>query len=60
MLQQLIGNLRKLERGLRMILAGIPILNLKGMRKMMFQLSGFCCNGCRSQVPGKSAPCVGK
>ena len=32
---------RKLEHGLRMISAGIPMLYLKGMRIMMFQLSGF-------------------
>ena len=32
---------RKLEHGLRRISARIPILYLKGMRIMMFQLSGF-------------------
>ena len=37
-------NPRKLEHGFRMILTGIPILGLKGMRIMMFQLSGFYCN----------------
>ena len=35
-------NPRKLEHGFRMIHAGIPyIFYLKGMRIMMFQLSGF-------------------
>ena len=26
---------------------GLPILYLKGMRLMMFQLSGFCCSICK-------------
>ena len=34
-------NPRKLEHGFRRICARIPILYLKGMRILMFQLSGF-------------------
>ena len=37
----MIVNPRKLEHGFRMINAGIPILYLKGMRAIIFQLSGF-------------------
>ena len=39
---------------------GSLILYLKGMRRMMFQLSGFYYRGCRSQsnlpLPRKKAP----
>ena len=38
-----IVNPRKLEHRSRTIHAGIPILYFKGMRLMMFQLSGFYC-----------------
>ena len=39
-------NPRKLEHGFRRISARIPLyLTLRGMRIMMFQLSGFYCIG---------------
>ena len=38
---------RKLEHGFRRISARIPILYLKGLRIMMFQLSGFYCRAFR-------------
>ena len=41
---------RKLEHGFRRISVGSPIPYLKGMRILMFQLSGFCF---RSQGPPK-------
>ena len=42
LLWQLKVNPRKLEHGFRRSSARIPILYVKGMRIMMFQLSGFC------------------
>ena len=37
-------NTRKLEHGFRGLVLGFPILYFKGMRLLMFQLSGFHCN----------------
>ena len=45
-------NPRKLEHRIRMIHAGIAyILYFKGMRQMMFQLSGFYCKRIRKRNP---------
>ena len=41
-----IVDLRKLEHGFRRISARIPYNFLKGMRRMMFQLSGFYYSFC--------------